>query len=126
MDLASPTWGRNLAALTCSLSAGAPCLFRQEKRVIVVTIIMIVTRRCLWDQKPRSFDSDRVATLCNFSELLAREMEKTAVQAWKQTIAGALRRGLDCYQQAYLFVDVSAPRWRVMHVNPAFSSRTGG
>ena len=87
---------------------------------------MDLTCRCLWDQKPRSFDSDRVATLCNFSELLAREMEKTAVQAWKQTIAGALTRGMDCYQQAYLFVDVSAPRWRVMHVNPAFSSCTGG
>jgi hypothetical protein len=37
LDLESPTRGRSLAALTCSLSADAPCLFWQEQHVIIMT-----------------------------------------------------------------------------------------
>jgi hypothetical protein len=83
-------------------------------------------RRCLWDQKPRSFDSERVAMLCNFSELVARELEASAVLQWKQTVSRTLKRAMDCYHQAYLFVDVSVEGWQVMHANQAFCDRTGG
>ena len=82
-------------------------------------------RRCLWDQKPRSFDSERVAILCNFSELVARELEASAVLQWKQTVSRTLKRAMDCYHQAYLFVDVSVEGWQVMHANQAFCDRTG-
>ncbi|KAK9918541.1 hypothetical protein WJX75_004858 [Coccomyxa subellipsoidea] len=80
---------------------------------------------CLWDQKPRSFDSERVAMLCNFSELVARELEASAVLQWKQTVSRTLKRAMDCYHQAYLFVDVSVEGWQVMHANQAFCDRTG-
>ena len=38
--LLESTRGRILAAFTCSLSADAPCLDWQEKRVVLITIIM--------------------------------------------------------------------------------------
>lgn len=81
--------------------------------------------RCLWDQKPRSFDSERIATLCNFSELVAREIEASAALMWNQMLSRKLQRAIDCYQQAYLFVDVSQSGWEVLHANQAFCNRTG-
>lgn len=38
MSLTSPSKGRNLAALTCSLCAGAPCFVLQEQRAMNKTI----------------------------------------------------------------------------------------
>ena len=81
--------------------------------------------RCLWDQKPRSFDSEQIATLCNFAELVARELEASAVLLWNQAISRTLKRAMDCYHQAYLFVDVSEEGWQVLHVNQAFCERLG-
>ena len=48
-----------------------------------------------------------------------------AVLRRQLSVAKMLKRAMDCYQQGYLFVDVSAPGWRIMHVNQAFSTCTG-
>ena len=82
-------------------------------------------RRCLWDTKPRAFDSASAAILSNFAELVMRELEMDAVMKRQLSISKMLKRAMDCYQQGYLFVDVSVPGWRIMHVNQAFSTSTG-
>ena len=48
-----------------------------------------------------------------------------AVLQRQLSVANMLKRAMDCYNQGYLFVDVAAPGWRVMHVNQAFSTCTG-
>ena len=75
--------------------------------------------------KPRTFDSHSAAILANFAELVVREIEMHAVLRRQLSVAKMLKRAMDCYQQGYLFVDVSAPGWRIMHVNQAFSTCTG-
>lgn len=82
-------------------------------------------RRCLWDPKPRRFDSSSAAILSNFAELVVRELEMNAVMKRHLSMANMLKRAMDCYQQGYLFVDVAVPGWRIMHVNQAFSTCTG-
>ena len=81
--------------------------------------------RCLWDTKPRAFDSASAAILSNFAELVTRELEMNAVMKRQLSISNMLKRAFDCYHQGYLFVDVSVPGWRIMHVNQAFSTSTG-
>ena len=54
-----------------------------------------------------------------------RELEMDAVMKRQLSIGNMLKRAMDCYQQGYLFVDVSEPGWRIMHVNQAFTTSTG-
>ena len=75
--------------------------------------------------KPRAFDSSSTAILSNFAELMVRELEMHAVLQRQLSMAQMLQRAMDCYHQGYLFVDVAAPGWRIMHVNQAFSTCTG-
>ena len=63
--------------------------------------------------------------LSNFAELVVRELEMHAVLQRQLSVSKMLQRAIDCYQQGYLFVDVAAPGWRIMHVNQAFSTCTG-
>ena len=44
--LASPTWGRIIAAFACSLSADAPCLFWQVQRVIIILLVNLLCLTC--------------------------------------------------------------------------------
>ena len=81
--------------------------------------------RCIWDTKPRAFDSNSTAILANFAELVVRELEMHAVLQRQLSVAKMLKRAMDCYNQGYLFVDVAMPGWRIMHVNQAFSTCTG-
>ena len=81
--------------------------------------------RCLWDTKPRAFDSNSAAILSNFAELVVRELEMSAVMKMQLNMANMLKRAMDCYQQGYLFVDVSSPGWQILHVNQAFTKCTG-
>ena len=54
-----------------------------------------------------------------------RELEMSAVMKLQLNMANMLKRAMDCYQQSYLFVDVSAPGWQILHVNQAFTKCTG-
>ena len=81
--------------------------------------------RCLWDTKPRAFDSNSAAILSNFAELVVRELEMNAVIKMQLNMANMLKRAMDCYQQGYLFVNVSSPGWQILHVNQAFTKCTG-
>ena len=54
-----------------------------------------------------------------------RELEMSAVMRLQLNMANMLKRAMDCYQQGYLFVDVSPPGWQILHVNQAFTKCTG-
>ena len=71
------------------------------------------------------FDTASAAILCNFSELVVRELEVSAQLHSHMRFAHMLKRAADCYKQPYLFVDVSVPLWSIEHTNQAFTECTG-
>jgi len=83
--------------------------------------------RCLLDQVPHKFCAKRAQLLCNFAELLERQLERNwALQVKERRNSSRLMRSLDCYEACYLFVEVSTPEWRVLHVNDASHRQLGG
>lgn len=77
------------------------------------------------DKKPQRMDMDRAGILCNIAELVTREME--AVWAARQQRLQSLKllRAMDSYRQAFMFVDVAVPQWKVLYMNEHAIERTG-
>lgn len=83
-------------------------------------------RRCCIDKRPQQMDQDRAAILCNIAELVTREMEmEWAARAQRAHTLGLLRT-MDCYKEAFMFVDVSVSQWHVLYINEQAIQRTGG
>jgi hypothetical protein len=77
------------------------------------------------DQQPKQFDESRAAILCNLAELVVRELEATWASQYQRRHSLTLLRAIDCYERPFLFVDVTPPRWRIMHLNEAATEHTG-
>ena len=84
-----------------------------------------MARSCCVDQKPQQMDVDRAALLCNFAELVVRELEAGWAARQQRLHSLRLLRAMDAYKQAFLFVDASAPGWRVLYMNDEAMKRTG-
>lgn len=70
-------------------------------------------------------DVDRAALLCNFAELVVRELEANWAARQQHLHSLRLLRAMDAYKQAFLFVDACAPGWRVLYMNDEAMKRTG-
>ncbi|CAK0783773.1 hypothetical protein CVIRNUC_006973 [Coccomyxa viridis] len=110
---------------TTAVVAEAPHMRFYAAAPLIASNGHVLGTLCLWDTKPRAFDSNSAAILANFAELVVRELEMSAVMKLQLNMANMLKRAMDCYQQSYLFVDVSAPGWQILHVNQAFTKCTG-
>ena len=77
------------------------------------------------DQKPRQFDEERAAILCNLAELVVRELEVAWAAQYQRRHSLKLMRAMSCYNQAFLLVDTSAPGWRILHANDSVTAHTG-
>ena len=84
-----------------------------------------MVRSCCVDKKPQQMDIDRAALLCNFAELVVRELEAEWATRQQRLHSLRLLRAMDAYKQAFLFVDVSRPGWRVLYMNDEAMKRTG-
>ncbi|KAK9916182.1 hypothetical protein WJX75_009766 [Coccomyxa subellipsoidea] len=80
---------------------------------------------CVVDQKPRQFDEERAAILCNLAELVVRELEAAWAAQYQRRHSLKLMRAMSCYNQAFLVVDTSAPGWRILHTNESITAHTG-
>ena len=65
--------------------------------------------RCICANEPRKFDASKAAMLANLSELAVRQAEhRWAVDEHRKHNVGLMRQ-LSCYEQPFLFVDISEP-----------------
>ncbi|KAK9808830.1 hypothetical protein WJX72_004554 [[Myrmecia] bisecta] len=84
---------------------------------------------CLIDRKPRVFDAENCNLLCNFAEVVVREIEKERLRMSenmrisRQT--SGLLRAMDCFSEGIMLVDTSLPMWRIMFINDAWTRITG-
>jgi len=82
-------------------------------------------RSCVMDKKPQRMDMDRAGILCNIAELVTREMEAEWAARQQQLQSLKLLRAMDSYRQAFMFVDVAVPQWKVLYMNEHAIERTG-
>ena len=67
------------------------------------------TCRCICASEPRKFDASKAAMLANLSELAVRQAEhRWALDEHRKHNVGLMRQ-LSCYEQPFLFVDISEP-----------------
>ena len=62
----------------------------------------------------RKFSPGLAAMMINFAELVAREFE-AALMLSRQS--APLLRSQDCYNQAFLFLDLATPNGCILHIN---------
>ncbi|KAL4457312.1 hypothetical protein ABPG75_012177 [Micractinium tetrahymenae] len=84
------------------------------------------------DIKPRSFPAEMCQIICNFSELVVREMERDQAAAAKtQQLEAAVAarqrtvRHLSCFEEAVVLCDVSGKDWPILYVNDQWCEATG-
>lgn len=70
-------------------------------------------------------DLDRASILCNIAELVTREIEADWAAQQQKLQCLTLLRTMESYKQAFMFVDVAAPGWRVLFMNDHAIERTG-
>ena len=80
---------------------------------------------CIVDKKPQRMDTDRANILCNIAELVTREIEADWAAQQQKLQCITLLRTMESYKQAFMFVDVAAPGWRVLFINDHAIERTG-
>ncbi|KAL4459137.1 hypothetical protein ABPG75_014002 [Micractinium tetrahymenae] len=89
------------------------------------------------DIKPRKFSPGTLNLLCNFGELVVREMEREQalerlyqeVEVTKSAVNMAARqftaRALSCFAEAVMLCDTSITGWPVVYTNDRWSEATG-
>lgn len=75
--------------------------------------------------KPQHMDLDRAAILCNIAELVTREIEANWAAQQQRLQCISLLRTMESYKQAFMFVDVAVPGWKVLYMNDHAVERTG-
>ena len=70
-------------------------------------------------------DLDRASILCNIAELVTREIEAEWAMRQQRLQCMSLLRTMESYKQAFMFVDVAEPGWRVLYMNDHAVERTG-
>ncbi|KAL3143838.1 hypothetical protein ABBQ32_003662 [Trebouxia sp. C0010 RCD-2024] len=99
--------------------AGAPLVTTQGHRLGSL---------CIIDRKQRTFDAESCRLLCNFAEVVVREIEKNDARAAEQKnldqVAG-FQKSLEGFSEGILLVDTSTPDWDVLFQNEAWLGITG-
>ena len=82
--------------------------------------------RCMLGREPTVFDATRGQVLANITELLVRQLEQKWARSEAQHSSVQLMRSLACYDEAFMFLDISRQGdWRVLHMNKAAAKLLG-
>jgi PAS domain-containing protein len=79
---------------------------------------------CVIDRESRKFDAESANLLCNFAEMVVREIEKEKTRvsesAKLQSQTSSLMRAMDAFNEAIMLVDMDLARWTIMFTNDAW------
>lgn len=84
---------------------------------------------CIIDRQSRTFDAESCNVLCNFAEIVVRQIEKTNNSLMAQYAvsqqARNLLRALNCFSEGLMLCQMTVTGWKVLYVNDAWVSITG-
>lgn len=119
------------ASTFCLPSSCLPALSVCQEHVFGATVALcmpfiacfpgleVVVCRCLVDSKPRQLDAESCNLLCNFAELVARELDRGSHSAPDPSSLPA--KDLT----GIMLVDVSAPKWSILYTSALWQRITG-
>lgn len=85
---------------------------------------------CVIDRKPRKLDAESCNVLCNFAEIVVRQIEKTTTSLTAQHAmtqqTQRLLRALNCFSEGLMMCQLTTTGWHVLYVNDVWSKITGG
>lgn len=90
---------------------------------------------CIIDKVPRQLSAESCALLCNFAEMVVREIERDKVPAPVQpevtvlpsgnSVSGGSIRGTNASKEGVFCCDTSDPKWRILFMNDAAALMAG-
>lgn len=81
--------------------------------------------RCLGTREPRDFGQGPLGILTNLSELVVHEIEAAAERAVQRQQSEKLLAAMDLYQDAFMLVDTTVAKWRILHLNLMAANQIG-
>ncbi len=82
-------------------------------------------RRCIGATEPREFARAQIGILNNLSELMMREIETASERAVQRQQSKKLLAAMDLYQDAFMIVDTTVRKWRILHLNLMAANEIG-
>jgi hypothetical protein len=79
----------------------------------------------LGTREPRAFAAGPQGILGNLCELIVQEIEAAAERAAARGQSEQLLAAMDLYQDAFMLVDTTVPRWRILHLNLMAANEIG-
>lgn len=84
---------------------------------------------CIIDRKARTLDAESCNVLCNFAEIVVRQIEKTTTSLTAQHAmtqqTQRLLRALNCFSEGLMMCQLTASGWRLLYVNDVWVKITG-
>lgn len=84
---------------------------------------------CIIDRKPRTLDAESCNVLCNFAEIVVRQIEKTTTSLTAQHAmtqqTQRLLRALNCFSEGLMMCQLTATGWKLLYVNDVWVKITG-
>ncbi|BDA49774.1 probable mitogen-activated protein kinase kinase kinase 11 at C-terminar half [Coccomyxa sp. Obi] len=80
---------------------------------------------CLGTREPRDFGQGPIGILTNLSELVVHEIEAAAERAMQRQQSEKLLAAMDLYQDAFMLVDTTVAKWRILHLNLMAANQIG-
>ena len=81
--------------------------------------------RCIGATDPREFAGPQLGILNNLSELMVREIETACERATQRQQSKKLLAAMDLYQDAFMIVDTTVRKWRILHLNLMAANEIG-
>ena len=84
------------------------------------------------DVRPRTFDAEKCNVLCNFAEMVMRDLERQAISLQRQASVDSmglkddvLLRTMEECSDGIVLLDTSKPCWPILFVNEGWTTVTG-
>ncbi len=74
---------------------------------------------------PREFGPGPAGILANLSELVVHEIEAAGERSLQRQQSEKLLAAMDLYQEAFMLVDTTVPKWRILHLNLMAANEIG-
>jgi hypothetical protein len=98
----------------------------------VVKLIFLYQSRCVLDVRPRMFDAEKCNVLCNFAEMVMRDLERQATSTQRQASVDSLGlkddvllRTMEECSDGIVLLDTGKPGWPILFVNEGWTTVTG-
>lgn len=82
-------------------------------------------RRCIASKEAREFGAGPLGILNNLSELVVHEIEAACDRAAQRQQSEKLLAAMDLYQDAFMLVDTTVRKWRILHLNLMAANEIG-